>query len=75
MADEWRRRPTVALVLSVVIPGAGHMYAGMVGIGFLYLAVVVVGYLFHVALGLLLHIVAALTAFWAGLGAPDTRDR
>ena len=53
--------PGVAAVLSLVIPGAGQMYKGDVGIGIVWLIVVCVAYVLIVP-GLILHIICILNA-------------
>ncbi len=54
--------PGVAAVLSLVIPGAGQMYAGSVGGGVLWLMFVVIGYLVFIVPGLVLHLLCILSA-------------
>ncbi|MEQ8836796.1 MAG: hypothetical protein RID07_08330, partial [Lacipirellulaceae bacterium] len=48
--------PGVAAVLSLVIPGAGQMYRGKIGEGFVWLVCVCIGYLLLIIPGLILHI-------------------
>ena len=45
----------MAAVLSLVIPGAGQMYQGRVGVGFAWLFFVAVGYFTFIVPGLILH--------------------
>ena len=60
-------------MLSLVIPGAGHMYVGNVGLGVLILVTVVIGYMFvipggdvmFVIPGIVLHVIAVVAAFAA----------
>lgn len=54
--------PGIAALLSLVIPGAGQMYKGKVGIGLLWLAAVTIGYLAFIVPGIVLHLVCILTA-------------
>jgi TM2 domain-containing membrane protein YozV len=54
--------PGVAAVLSLIIPGAGQMYKGEVGGGLAWLFLVVLGYVFFVIPGFLLHILCIVTA-------------
>ena len=54
--------PGVAAVLSLVIPGAGQMYKGDVGAGILWLIITMIGYLFFILPGLILHLVCIVTA-------------
>jgi hypothetical protein len=60
MTRRWH--PGVAAVLSLVIPGAGQLYKGQVGIGLLWLIFVVLGYVLFVVPGLILHIICIVTA-------------
>jgi TM2 domain-containing membrane protein YozV len=54
--------PGVAMVLSLVIPGAGQMYSGNVGSGFLWMICTAIGYAFFIIPGAILHIVCILSA-------------
>ena len=54
--------PGIAAVLSLVIPGAGQMYKGKVGIGLVWLVVVFVGYLLLLIPGLILHLICIINA-------------
>ena len=54
--------PGIAAVLSLVIPGAGQMYKGQVGNGFVWLIVVIAGYVFLIIPGLVLHICCVVGA-------------
>jgi TM2 domain-containing membrane protein YozV len=58
--DSWS--PGVAAVLSLVIPGAGQMYKGQIGSGFVWLVGVTLGYLLMIAPGLILHILCVVMA-------------
>ena len=58
--NEWS--PGVAAVLSLVIPGAGQMYKGKVGIGLIWLVCVVIGYVLFIVPGLILHLICIVTA-------------
>lgn len=55
--------PGVAAVLSLIIPGAGQIYAGRVGGGIAWLVFVVVGYLLFILPGALLHLVCIFNAY------------
>jgi TM2 domain-containing membrane protein YozV len=55
-------KPGVAAVLSLVIPGAGQMYAGHVGAGLVWLVCVVIGYMMIIIPGLVLHFVCIIMA-------------
>ena len=46
----------MAAVLSVFIPGLGHIYKGKIGVGILLLVITIVGYTFFIVPGLLIHI-------------------
>jgi TM2 domain-containing membrane protein YozV len=54
--------PGVAAVLSLVIPGAGQMYRGKVGIGLLWLLFVLGGYALFVIPGVILHLICIVSA-------------
>ncbi len=58
--NEWS--PGVAALLSFVIPDAGRMYRGKVGIGLIWLVCVVIGYALFILPGLFLHLVRIVTA-------------
>lgn len=53
--------PGVAALLSFLLPGAGQMYKGQIGKGFLWLISVAVGYVLIIP-GLILHIVCVFNA-------------
>lgn len=57
-----RVNPGVAAVLSLVIPGAGTMYAGQVGGGLAWLFFVVAFYVLIWPMGALLHLLAVVSA-------------
>ena len=54
--------PGVAAVLSLLIPGAGQMYAGQVGAGIVWLIATGIGYLAFIVPGLVLHLIAIFSA-------------
>lgn len=54
--------PGVAGLLSFVIPGAGQMYCGRVGVGIAWFVGVVIGYIMLVFPGLALHLWCILSA-------------
>jgi DNA-directed RNA polymerase subunit RPC12/RpoP len=55
-------RPGVAALLSFLIPGAGQMYRGKVGIGLLWFFGVVLGYILMVVPGVILHLLCVFNA-------------
>lgn len=59
-ARKWS--PGVAAVLSLVIPGAGQMYKGQILNGVVWLFFVVLGYVFYVFPGLILHLLCIVGA-------------
>lgn len=61
--------PGVAAVLSLVIPGAGQMYAGSIGLGLMFLVIVPLGYLAFILPGIVLHIICITTA--AAMATPS----
>lgn len=52
----------LAAVLSLIIPGAGQIYLGQTGTGLIYFFLTVVGYLFLIVPGLILHLVSIVAA-------------
>jgi TM2 domain-containing membrane protein YozV len=48
--------------LSLVIPGAGQMYKGKVGVGLLWLVAVVIGYTAMIVPGVILHLICIFNA-------------
>jgi len=52
----------IAALLSLVIPGAGQMYNGDVGVGILWLIFVVIGYCLLIIPGFILHLVCIVNA-------------
>jgi hypothetical protein len=54
--------PGIAALLSLVIPGAGQMYKGKVGIGLLWLVAVVIGYTAMIVPGVILHLICIFNA-------------
>ena len=54
--------PGIAALLSLVIPGAGQIYKGKVGVGLLWLVAVVVGYTAMVVPGAILNLVCIFNA-------------
>ena len=58
---EDRKDPGIAAVLSLVIPGAGHLYVGDIGIGLVLFLVTFFGYLL-VLPGLIAHLVSIFLA-------------
>lgn len=59
----------IAAVLSLIIPGAGSLYAGRIGGGLAWLFAVVVAYALLGPVGLLLHILAIVSAVDAARSA------
>jgi TM2 domain-containing membrane protein YozV len=58
-----QKDPGVAAVLSLVIPGAGHVYAGHIAAGLLILVLTVIGYAALIIPGLVMHVIAIVTAY------------
>jgi TM2 domain-containing membrane protein YozV len=54
--------PTVAALLSLLVPGAGQLYAGRPLSGLVWFLVVTLGYLMLIVPGVLLHIVCVASA-------------
>ena len=66
--------PGVAAVLSLIIPGAGQMYAGRIGWGLGWLVSVVVLYIVVFPLGAVLHIVCIFAAASSARGGSKTSN-
>jgi len=56
------RSPGVASILSVPLPGAGHLYCRRPGWAVLWLVGVILAYWVYVPLGLVLHLACIVTA-------------
>jgi TM2 domain-containing membrane protein YozV len=50
-------------VLSLVIPGAGQMYKGKLGLGFAFLVGTIMGYMLLLVPGLIVHVFAIVNAY------------
>ncbi len=57
--------PGVAAVLSLIIPGAGYMYAGRVGAGLALLAFTIAGYALSISPGAFIHILVIFASIRA----------
>lgn len=57
---DWK--PGVAAVLSLVIPGAGQMYKGQVALGLVLLVMTIIGYIFFILPGIIIHLFVIVTA-------------
>ena len=55
---------TAALILSLIIPGAGQIYKGKTRIGLLWLIFTVAGYLTVLMPGMFLHFLCVFQAYW-----------
>lgn len=58
-----RWNPGTAAVLSLIIPGAGQMYKGRVGVGITWLISTIIGYFMLILPGIVLHIACVFDAF------------
>jgi len=65
--------PGIAAVLSVLLPGLGHVYAGRLFAGALWFLLVSFGYWAILVPGLLLHAISVWTAYRAAEAAGDPR--
>ena len=63
MANTKEWSPGVAALLSFLIPGAGQIYKGSIGIGLLWLICVVTGYVMMIFPGVVLHIICVYKAY------------
>ena len=52
----------VAAVLSVLMPGLGQIYKGLIGRGILWLVAVAIGYVAFIVPGLILHLICIVDA-------------
>ncbi len=57
-----RKEPSVAMLLSVFLPGAGSIYAGRVGYGLWRMLMTPIWYAFFFPAGIAIHILAVLKA-------------
>jgi hypothetical protein len=64
--------PGVAAVLSFFIPGAGQIYKGQIGLGLVWLVVVIFGYMMMIFPGVILHIICIVNA---ASGRPSVQSR
>jgi hypothetical protein len=62
LADTRPTSPAVAAVLSLIVPGAGHLYAGRPLSAVLWFVMVSVGYLLLIVPGVLLHVLCIASA-------------
>ena len=63
--------PGIAAVLAVLLPGLGHVYAGRLAAGAVWLGVVTFGYWAILVPGLLLHALCVWSAYRAAEQAAD----
>lgn len=54
--------PGLAMVLSLIIPGAGQLYGGKILRGLLWFVFVVLGYICFIVPGLVLHLACIINA-------------
>lgn len=59
---EQRKDPLLAGVLSLFLPGAGHMYCGNIGKGVAIFIIAIIGYVIFVVPGIIVGIFAAIDA-------------
>lgn len=57
---KWSRG--TAALLSLLLPGAGQMYKGNLGVGLLWMLFVAIGYAMLIVPGLILHLICIITA-------------
>ncbi len=57
-----RRSPDVAVVLAILVPGLGHLYAGRLRAGGLWLVAILLGYWAVLLPGVVLHILSVGSA-------------
>ena len=54
--------PAIALLLSLIIPGLGQLYKGQAIAGIMWFFLVIVGYVFFIVPGLILHGICCIAA-------------
>lgn len=64
--SEHKWNPGTAAVLSFLIPGAGQIYKGEIGLGLGFLFFTIVGYLLFILPGVFLHIICVVVAYDGG---------
>ena len=64
---ELKWNPTVAAVLSLLVPGGGHIYKGKIIKGFLWTFFTAIGYGAYILPGIILHL---LSISFAAMGNP-----
>jgi len=57
-----RWSPIIAMLLSFLIPGVGHIYKGEAGSGIAWFVFTVLGYLFFIVPGVVLHLVCIIAS-------------
>lgn len=67
--------PGVAAVLSFFIPGLGHLYKGYVGRGIVLFLVTILGYVFLIVPGLIIHIFLIADAYSGRSKEEDAAER
>lgn len=66
-AEEATRCRRIAMVASVVVPGAGHVYLSKRLQGFIWFAIIVFGYLMNVSIGAMMHALCVCATYEASV--------
>lgn len=72
VVQESRWNPTLAGILSFLIPGLGQLYKGQIAYAIVWFLVVTVGYFLFIIPGIILHIICIVAAV---RGYADKYDR
>lgn len=63
MYQKEKKSELLAILLSYMLPGSGIAYASGLGKGFLFFILTVIGYIFLIIPGLILHLYGAVVAY------------
>ena len=69
-----KKSPGIAVILSLVIPGAGSMYCERVGLGIVLLIATAIGYVCFIIPGIIMHIVSMVVAYANAGGGGETES-
>ena len=70
-----QRSPTLAAVLAILLPGAGHLYAGRLRAAAVWLVAILLGYWAIFLPGAVLHAISVWSAHRAALAPPALPSR
>jgi len=72
--NENKKSPGIAVLLSLIIPGAGSMYCEKVGKGIGLLIAAVIGYALFIFPGIIMHIVSMVVAYGDASGGTKSKE-